>query len=135
MCRGLIVILLAAALAGCGGSGGLPVGGTVNVDGQPLPWGQIYLRGEVDKSSTTNQLILEVRDGRFTSSTQGLPAGDYGVTVLVHEGAAPPPPAEGAEEAEGAAAKVTGVWEGRATVAEGQELSIQIPKSEVQKPS
>ena len=126
--------LLTIGLTGCGGSSGLPVAGTVNLDGAPLPWGQIYFRGEVDKQSTTDQLILEVREGRFASTGQGLPAGDYGVTLVVHEGSAPPQAAEGVEEAEGAEAQVVGVWEGQAAVAADQEVSIQVTKAELQKP-
>jgi hypothetical protein len=123
-------------LCGCGGGTvGVPIEGAVSLDGQPLPWGQVYLRSTMlDKASTTQQVILEVRDGQFRSESTGLAEGDYSVTVLIHEGMAPPPPDPSAAEASPPAPVVTGQWEGTAQVKADQKMALDLKKGELKLP-
>jgi hypothetical protein len=99
--RWMVVLggLLLATVAGCGGTYNSSVDGTVTLDGNPVPRGTVtyhptapgpgaYARVEEDGSYT-------VRTGR----EEGLPAGEYQVTVIASEppavsqsaGGGPPP--------------------------------------------
>ena len=124
--------------AGCGGSGtgGLAVTGTVAVDGQPLPWGRVYLHStDVDQQGNTSQAFYEVRNGQFHADAgSGLPAGDYAVTVFIHEGMAPPPADASAAEASPPTPVVTGQWEGTATIAPNSPLSLDVKQADVKPP-
>lgn len=132
---GLVGSLILLGSAGCGGSANRPVTGSVTLDGQPLPWGQLYLRGSVDKAGKTSHGVYEVREGRIIVSGEGLPPGDYSVTLLVHEGSAPPPPATPAAEASGPEPNVKGQWEGTVQIQAGTPLSLEVDSSQLQPPA
>ena len=105
MSRLAILLLVLTPLAGCGsGKGGLPktypVKGTVSdAKGNPLKGGA--LRFEPSPSGDV-ALVATIKDGTFAARTirdnetaDGLPAGEYKVTIeqLIPEGSRVPPPA------------------------------------------
>ncbi len=121
--------------AGCGGSAHRPVTGSVTLDGQPLPWGQLYLHGTVEKGGTTSHGVYEVREGQIVAGGAGIPPGDYAVTLLVHEGSAPPPPDPNAAEASAPEPKVKGQWEGTVQIQAGTPLSLEVQSTQLQPPA
>lgn len=85
-----LVLLVAAAAAGCGGdgSGTYPVSGTVTVAGRPAAGALVLFHPQGDKSQFANKPYATVKDdGTFVLTTYsdkpdgGAPAGEYKVTV------------------------------------------------------
>ncbi|MBN1396339.1 MAG: carboxypeptidase regulatory-like domain-containing protein [Pirellulales bacterium] len=77
------LIVAALAAVGCNSSGGLPVRGTVTLDGAPLENGSISYR-PVDPSKTKGSGAT-IRDGRYEiPASHGLPPGKYLVTISAH---------------------------------------------------
>lgn len=126
---------LGILLSGCGGSGtgGSPVSGSVTVDGQPLAWGQVYLHSaELDKASNTQQVMIEVRDGKFaTLPGTGLVPGEYAATLFVYEGSAPPPPDPSIAEASPPLPVTVGQWDGTRQVQSDTPLTIELKQSDL----
>lgn len=98
---GLLGLLAAAGLAGCGGaSDDLPrqaVSGTVSFDGQPLAQGRIVFQPASDDAKVAAGAIIQ--DGRYAiSRSEGPTPGSYQVSITSSapgaEGPAPPPGAE-----------------------------------------
>jgi len=89
----LRVLLLLGAfgcfLPGCGGSGPLPVSGTVTLDGQPLPSGDILFE-PVD--GTTSSDGGTIKDGKFSFTSK---PGKMKVKIVALR-EAPGPPLKGA---------------------------------------
>lgn len=127
--------LMLLGSAGCGGSAHRPVTGSVTLDGQPLPWGQLYLHGGVDKGGSTSHGVYEVREGRIIASGAGVPPGDYSATLLVHEGSAPPPPDPNVAEASVPEPKVKGQWEGTVQIQVGTPLMLEVNSTQLQPPT
>lgn len=74
------IVLLGLAVAGCGGSGRLPVAGRVTVGGQPADWGLVTFQSTV---STDPAVGASIKDGRFAiEARSGLRAGAYAVSVV-----------------------------------------------------
>lgn len=76
--RGVLVLLAATAVAGCGSPSadeGITVTGTVTLDGQPLPVGQVVF--EIVNSS--EQRIGGISNGRF--EVRGVPVGKVRAAV------------------------------------------------------
>lgn len=126
--------VLASLLCGCGGAPGLTAVGTVQLDGAPLPWGQIYLRSPAnEKTHEVSQGFFEVRDGVFDSGIQRMMPGPHTVTIFVHDGPAPASPASGESEASAPEPKVVGQWEGEVTLAADQPLKFDLTKADLQR--
>lgn len=81
--RSILILLLSAALAlsGCsGGDGRLAVSGTVSLDGQPLPDASISFRPAPGNDANGSGAVI--RDGTFAlPAAKGLKTGKYLVTV------------------------------------------------------
>jgi hypothetical protein len=87
------------AAAGCGGMYDSTVSGLVTLNGQPLTRGAVAFFA-ADKAPAYAQIDTSGRYEVFTGKEEGLPSGQYGVTVVSREPPAqqrsklggPPPP-------------------------------------------
>jgi hypothetical protein len=87
--RAVFAAVLGAAAAGCGSSG-VPVSGTVTVDGQPLSGGLVAFEPAAGSGTTGAGAVAGVREGRFEiPAEKNLLPGKYLVRV------GPLPPASG----------------------------------------
>jgi hypothetical protein len=90
----LVVACVVLAVSGCGGDGKVRVNGTVTLDGQPLE-GAIVTFLPVEKGQGQIAHGTTDKDGAFDLTTSrpndGAFPGEYKVTVVYAEGAAPPP--------------------------------------------
>jgi hypothetical protein len=134
-CRRIAAAALALGasglLSGCGGVEDpferSPVKGTVELDGEPVPYGQLLMVGEKDADTQqAAQLIMMVRDGAFDSGPNtGTTPGPNEVTVTLYDS---DPTGEDSE------ANPTGRWTSQVTVEADKPVSIVIPAGEVTKP-
>ena len=122
-------------LAGCG-DGGDPyergaVKGTVTLDGEPVEWGELYFKGEVDENDQVAQAYLEITNGKFESSGRATPGvGPNKILVTIYRGEKP---AEDSDEA-GEDPKVRGYYVADQTVAaDGAEIKLEIKKSDLKR--
>jgi hypothetical protein len=96
---GLLELILAVTLVGCGGSSGpqlYHVSGKVTFDGKPLPFGTIVF--EPDKGNSGPQGFAEIRDGEFDTRSakgEGVVGGKVVASITGFEKA---PPDSGSDE-------------------------------------
>ena len=127
------VALLVAGLAGCGGAPAdsfdrTAISGTVTLDGKPLQYGEIFLIGVANEKSEAPQVSLEIRDGKFESSSRIRPGlGDNDVMITVYD--ADPVSAR----SQGEEPRVLGIWQGRTLVRESDPLAFVITGRQLQK--
>jgi hypothetical protein len=98
--RSLFALLAAVGLAGCGGSSGVPVSGTVRLNDQPLPGAVVMFYPGPGTPGLGGGAATE-SDGTYTLKPSrgggGLPPGEYVVTIsrsLRPDGSPPPPGAK-----------------------------------------
>lgn len=129
---GALALLCGLLLSGCGG-GGDPferhdVSGTVKIDGEPVAFGEIFFKGQVDDKDQTPQTFLPIRGGSFSSSDGAPPGvGENDVAITVYESD------PHAADAGGAEAKVIGHWSGKTTVGDGEPLVFDLKAADLSK--
>ncbi|MFM7538629.1 MAG: hypothetical protein ACKO9Z_03120 [Planctomycetota bacterium] len=85
-----IIILVAAmaGVAGCGGNEGPPrhrFSGTVSVEGQAVPFGEIIISPDASRKNSGPQGRAPIRDGKFdTSQSGGMGVGGGAVIIRVN---------------------------------------------------
>jgi hypothetical protein len=72
-CLRLVVLLTAGALLGCGKDGpkSYRVSGTVKLDGQPIPYGEVLFTPDAKEHNSGPQGIAEIHDGQFDTNLVG----------------------------------------------------------------
>lgn len=84
--RGMAVAvgLALAALAGCGDSGPRTyrVSGSVTLDGQPIPYGEVLFTPDATKKNSGPQGIAEIHDGKYDTGASGGKGVAGGPTVI-----------------------------------------------------
>jgi len=120
------------SISGCGGTSDpferASVQGTVQLDGQPLPFGELFLKGKVSANGEAAQTFLQIRDGKFSSSGQTLP-GTGSNEVMITVFSSDPDVAD----KEGRDAPVKGTWSGTTEVTGKEPLSFDLKSSELSK--
>ncbi len=120
---------------GCGGGSTdpftrVPVTGTVQLDGQPVEFGSIALKGQKNEATQdVAEVVLGVRGGKFSSDGGALSttAGSNEVTVTIYK----KDPAT--IEPEETATAVTGYWKGQVEVQSGQAVTLDLNSAELKK--
>ena len=81
---GIIGMLAAGLLAGCGDSGSKRVrlSGTVNFDGKPIPYGDVVFTPDGAKQNSGPQGIAPIRDGKFDTDADDGKGFAGGPTVV-----------------------------------------------------
>lgn len=89
--RALLMALAAALIVGCGGNTDGPpryqVSGTVTLNGQPVPVGEISLTPDTDKGNSGPGSVARIVDGKYhTESGMGIVGGPYTVSISAFDG-------------------------------------------------
>lgn len=91
-----VVFLLPLGLAfalGCGGADGPPrfrFSGTVSLDGQPVPFGEVIISPDASRKNSGPQGKATIKDGRFdTAGAGGMGIGGGPVMIRVNGMSAP----------------------------------------------
>ena len=131
LCRLSAVVVLLSI--GCSGSPADPfrrasVTGSVTLDGQPVRWGGITLRGQ--KNATTQEQAFAsyaIRDGQIVEDSEAPGASDgmNEITVTVYDS---DPTDESKEPV------IRGTWLGQLTVKSGEPLDIKIEANALMPP-
>jgi hypothetical protein len=139
MSAGVIVLGILLGASGCGGGVEDPFAdrvkltGTMNLEGMPVKWGSLILRG-AKKEDTQEQAVdsLVVTDGKFATSegSPGTTAGQNEAQVIIYAEA---PPVINEEEGSDYVPKVTGYWSGPVTVEADKPLVIDLKMSDLKK--
>ncbi len=95
-----LIVCLAVTAAGCGGPYNASVSGDVMLDGQPVSTGGIAFIPTAGGPTAYAQIDSSGHYQIYTGKEEGLPAGNYGVTIVSREPPAtdrsklggPPPP-------------------------------------------
>jgi hypothetical protein len=130
-CRlGAAILLLCA---GCGGAtdpfNRVQVTGTVLLDGQPIRWGSVTLKGEKNEQTQEQAFAsFAVRDGQIVAEAgaPGTTAGMNEVSVIVYD----TDPADESREP-----VIKGTWLGQMEIKSGQPLEIKMDSSSLEKPT
>jgi hypothetical protein len=131
-CRPWAAIVLLCA--GCSGAPTDPfsrvtVTGTVTLDGQPIRWGSVTLKGEKNEATQEQAFAsFAVRDGKIVeeAGAPGTTAGLNEVSVIVYE----TDPADESREP-----VIKGTWLGQLEIKAGQPLEIKMDSSSLEKPT
>jgi hypothetical protein len=129
--RWIAAWLLWGMVAGCGGGPEdaferQKVEGTVTLNGQPLPYGEIFFKGTADEAGQAPQAFLPIRNGKFASAhgvRPGIGANDVMITVF----SADPDQVD----ANGKDAPVEGTWSGQVQIADKEPLAFDLKKNEL----
>jgi hypothetical protein len=129
---GAAALALVFSFAGCGGVEDpferVDVAGTVNIDGKPLPYGELLFKGKPNDKDEAAQAFVEVRDGKFSTENGAKPGpGENTVTLTVYD-AASPPAAESEEEF-----PVKGMWQTTKTLKADEPVAFDVKSSELKK--
>ncbi len=132
VCRPWAAIVLLCA--GCSGAATDPfsrvsISGTVLLDGQPIRWGSITLKGEKNEQTQEQAFAsFAVRDGKIVeeAGAPGTTAGMNEVSVIVYE---TDPSDESREPV------IRGTWQGQLDIKAGQPLEIKMDSSSLEKPT
>jgi hypothetical protein len=83
-CLCLVVVLAAGALLGCGEAGpkSYRVSGTVKLDGQPIPFGEVIFTPDGKEHNSGPQGIAEIHDGQFDTRLVGGKGMAGGPTII-----------------------------------------------------
>lgn len=123
LCRLSAVVLLLSL--GCSGSPAdpfsrVPVSGTVQLDGQPVKWGGIVLRGEKNEQTQEQAFVsYAIRDGQIVADS-GAPGASDGmneITVTIYD----TDPSDESQEP-----VIRGTWLGQLSVKSGEPIDIKI---------
>ena len=85
----LLIVLLVWSTAGCGRnrSGCREVKGTVCLDGQPVPVGEVQFEPDPEKGNSGPQSRAKIKDGKYrTPPGKGAATGPVLVKILCHDG-------------------------------------------------
>lgn len=127
----ILAAILGAQFSGCSGSGDLErtdVTGSVTLDGQPIPFGLLFLKGQPNAQQQVTQVYLAVRDGKFSSREQkvaGPSPGENTITITIYEG---PPPAD--EDAAGP--KIRGAYTATVNVTGNEPVNIEMTSADLE---
>lgn len=132
VCRPWAAIVLLCA--GCSGAPTDPfnrvtITGTVTLDGQPIRWGSVTLKGERNEATQEQAFAsFAVRDGKIVeeAGAPGTTAGTNEVSVIVYD---TDPEDETREPV------IKGTWLGQLEIQAGQPLDIKIDSSSLEKPT
>jgi hypothetical protein len=97
-CATTLVVLV--TISGCGGVYDSTVSGTVTLDGNPVPCGTVTFYPQVSGPAAYARILENGSYSVHTGREEGLPAGEYAVTVSANEpstikqtaSGGPPPP-------------------------------------------
>lgn len=91
----LFALAIAAALAGCRPAGPTryQIDGTVTFDGKPVPSGLIRFEADATRGNHGPVGYAAIKDGRYTTATQGAKGALQGPLVAIMTGGPAPNPA------------------------------------------
>jgi len=122
------VVLLPLVLSGCGGVYDSSVSGTVTIDGQAVPRGTVTYHPTAGGPAAYAPIQ---ENGSYTIHTgreEGLPSGEYQVTVAAHEAAAQLMSKDGGPMPPGKA--ITPIWY-RSKESSGLKFNVESGSNEI----
>ena len=83
----LLLVLAAAITAGCGSADeGFQIGGTVNFEGQPVPYGFINVVPNAQAGNSGRQAMADIRDGEISTGTHLIAGGPSRLRISCFDG-------------------------------------------------